>query len=78
RETSVDENYEWDAADICSQPGEEDGIFLTLNPQKPTANQSLPSMPRAKKAQKCSSELPSLPGHQSRCSAVPEPDAVLF
>ncbi|XP_047228559.1 protein turtle homolog A isoform X3 [Girardinichthys multiradiatus] len=78
RETSVDENYEWDAADICSQPGEEDGIFPTLNPQKPTANQSLPSVPRAKKAQKCSSELRSLPGHQSRCSAVPEPDAVLF
>lgn len=78
RQLSVDENYEWDTADICSQPGEEDGILLTLNPQKPAANRSLPSMPSYKKAQKLSSEFPSLLGHQSRRSAEPEPDAVLF
>ncbi|XP_015257287.1 PREDICTED: protein turtle homolog A-like [Cyprinodon variegatus] len=78
RQLSVDENYEWDAADICSQPGEENGILPTLNPLKPAANRSLPSMQRFKKAEKCSSKLSSLPGHQSRCSAEPEPDAVLF
>ncbi|KAM4533145.1 protein turtle homolog B [Fundulus diaphanus] len=78
RQPSVDENYEWDAADICSEPTEEDGILPMLNPQKPAVKRSLPSMPRSKKAQKCSSELSSLPGHQSRCSAEPEPAAVLF
>lgn len=30
RKASVDENYEWDAADFCSQPGEHDGEFLLL------------------------------------------------
>lgn len=25
RKVSVDENYEWDAADFCSQPGDHDG-----------------------------------------------------
>uniref|UniRef100_A0A3P9QEY0 Protein turtle homolog A-like n=2 Tax=Poecilia reticulata TaxID=8081 RepID=A0A3P9QEY0_POERE len=75
RQCSVDENYEWDAGDVCSRPGEQDGV---LPPQKPAANRSRPSMPRCEKAQKRSPAFASLPGHQSRRSAEPEPDAVLF
>ncbi|XP_054896299.1 protein turtle homolog A isoform X2 [Poeciliopsis prolifica] len=76
RQLSVDENYEWDAGDIGSRPGEEDDVLPAPNPQKPTASRSRPSMPRSEKAHKRSSA--SLPGHQSRRSAEPEPDAVLF
>ncbi|XP_007561665.1 protein turtle homolog A-like isoform X1 [Poecilia formosa] len=78
RQCSVDENYEWDAGDVCSRPGEEDGVLPPPNPQKLAANRSRPSMPRCEKAQKRSPAFASLPGHQSRRSAEPEPDAVLF
>lgn len=36
RKASVDENYEWDAADFCSQPGDHDGegfFFLLVKMQ---------------------------------------------
>ncbi|KAK7896623.1 hypothetical protein WMY93_021948 [Mugilogobius chulae] len=35
RKESVDENYEWDSADVCSQAGEHDGLLPPLPLQKP-------------------------------------------
>ncbi|XP_075312629.1 protein turtle homolog A, partial [Odontesthes bonariensis] len=78
RKPSVDENYEWDAADNSSQPGDHDGLLPSMNLQKRAPRFSLPSMQRSTKAQKNCSEFSSLSGHQSSCSAEPEPDTVLF
>ncbi|XP_037547995.1 protein turtle homolog A, partial [Nematolebias whitei] len=74
RKPSVDEMYEWDAADFNSQPGDHDGLLSSSNLQKPAEHRSLPSRPCSNKAQR----NPSFPGHQSSRSAAPEPDAVLF
>ncbi|KAM8744304.1 uncharacterized protein igsf9a isoform 2-T2 [Acanthopagrus schlegelii] len=78
RKASVDENYEWDAADLCSQPGDHHGLLPSLNLLKPARCCSLPSMQRSTKALKNCTPLSLLPGHQSRCSAEAEPDTVLF
>ncbi|CAJ1071293.1 protein turtle homolog A [Xyrichtys novacula] len=78
RKASVDENYEWDAADFCSQPGDRDGLLPSLNPLKPCRSCSIPSMQSSTKALKNYTHLPLLPGHQSSCSAEPELDTVLF
>ncbi|XP_047426375.1 protein turtle homolog A isoform X2 [Mugil cephalus] len=73
RKASVDENYEWDAADLCSQPGDHDGLLPPLNLLKPA-----PSMQRSTKALKNCTPVSSLLGHQNSCSVGPEPDTVLF
>ncbi|XP_073333454.1 protein turtle homolog A [Pagrus major] len=78
RKASVDENYEWDAADFCSQPGDHHGPLPSLNLLKPARCCSLPSMQRSTKALKNCTPLSMLPGHQSSCSAEAEPDTVLF
>ncbi|XP_034402983.1 uncharacterized protein LOC117740600 [Cyclopterus lumpus] len=79
RKASVDENYEWDAADFCSQPGDHDDLLPpSLNPPKPAPCCSLPRMQRSTKARTNCTRLSLLLGHQSSCSAEPEPDAVLF
>ncbi|XP_034565915.1 protein turtle homolog A [Notolabrus celidotus] len=78
RKASVDENYEWDAADFSSQPGDHDGLLPSLNLLKPCRSYSLPSMQCSTKALKNYTRLSLLPGHQSSCSAEPEPDTVLF
>ncbi|XP_070845555.1 protein turtle homolog A [Chaetodon trifascialis] len=78
RKASVDENYEWDAADFCSQPGEHDGLLPSLNLLKPAQRCNLPSMQCSTKALKNCTQLSLLQGHQSSCSAELEPDTVLF
>ncbi|XP_029939995.1 protein turtle homolog A-like [Salarias fasciatus] len=78
RKASVDENYEWDAADICPQPGDRDGLLPSLNLLKPAPHCSLPSMQCSGEELKNCTRLSLLPGHQSSCSAEPEPDTVLF
>ncbi|CAG5867238.1 unnamed protein product [Menidia menidia] len=78
RKPSVDENYEWDATEICSQPGDHDGLLPPVNLQKPTLRFSLPGMQSSTKAEKNCTELSSLSGHQSNSSAEPEPETVLF
>lgn len=78
RKASVDENYEWDAADFCSQPGEHDGLLPSLNLLKPAQCCNLPGMQCSTKALKNCTQLSLLQGHQSSCSAEPEPDTVLF
>nr|XP_046230827.1 protein turtle homolog A isoform X2 [Scatophagus argus] len=78
RKASVDENYEWDAADFCSQPGDHDGLIPSSNLLKPARCCSLPSMHCSTKALRNCTQLSLLPGHQSSCSAEPEPDTVLF
>ncbi|XP_042365632.1 protein turtle homolog A [Plectropomus leopardus] len=81
RKASVDENYEWDAADFCSQPGDHDGLLPSLNllkPAPPTPCCSLPRMQCSTNAQKNCPQRSLLLGHQSGCSAEPEPDTVLF
>lgn len=78
RKASVDENYEWDAADFCSQPGDHDDLLPSLNLLKPAPRCSLPRMQCSTKAQKNCAQLSLLLGHQSSCSAEPEPDTVLF
>ncbi|XP_074545798.1 protein turtle homolog B [Halichoeres trimaculatus] len=78
RKASVDENYEWDAADFCAQPGDHHGLLSPLNLLKACRSHSLPSMQCSTKALKNYTGLSFLPGHQSSCSAEPEPDTVLF
>ncbi|XP_029299873.1 uncharacterized protein LOC115016344 [Cottoperca gobio] len=73
RKASVDENYEWDAADFCSQPGDLEDLLPSLKLLMPAPCCSLPRMQHSTKAQ-----LSLLLGHQSSCSAEPEPDTVLF
>uniref|UniRef100_A0A8C7ZV48 Immunoglobulin superfamily, member 9a n=1 Tax=Oryzias sinensis TaxID=183150 RepID=A0A8C7ZV48_9TELE len=77
RKVSVDESYEWDAADFSTQPGAQDGAFPLMQLQKIVSACSPPSMQRSTKAQKKCAQLPSPPGHRSS-SAQAEPDAVLF
>lgn len=78
RKASVDENYEWDAVDFCSQNGDHDGLLPSLDLLEPTQCCSLPSMQCSTKALKNCTQLSLLPGHQSSCSVDPEPDTVLF
>ncbi|XP_078017988.1 protein turtle homolog A isoform X1 [Epinephelus lanceolatus] len=78
RKASVDENYEWDAADFCSQPGDHAGLLPPSNLLKSAPCCSLPTMQCSTKAQKNCHQLSLLLGHQSSCSAEPEPDTVLF
>ncbi|XP_045923610.1 protein turtle homolog A [Micropterus dolomieu] len=78
RKASVDENYEWDAVDFCSQPRDRDDLLPSLNLLKSARCCSLPSMQCSTKALKNCTQLSLLPGHQSSCSAEPEPDTVLF
>ncbi|KAM3599331.1 uncharacterized protein V6R79_003875 [Siganus canaliculatus] len=78
RKASVDENYEWDTADFCSQSGESNGLIPSLNILKPATYRSLPSMQYSSKALKNCTRLSLLPGHHSSCSTEPEPDTVLF
>ncbi|XP_061590431.1 protein turtle homolog A isoform X2 [Cololabis saira] len=72
RKPSVDENYEWDTSDFCSQPGDHDRL------QKTIKCCNLASMQSTAKAQKNCTEPSPLPGRQSSCSAEAEPAAVLF
>ncbi|XP_034085345.1 LOW QUALITY PROTEIN: protein turtle homolog A-like [Gymnodraco acuticeps] len=69
RKASVDENYEWDASDFCSQPGDHEDLLPPLKILKPATFCSLPRM-------QCSTK--ALLGHQSSRSAESEPDTVLF
>ncbi|KAK2818926.1 hypothetical protein Q5P01_024487 [Channa striata] len=78
RTASVDENYEWDTADLSSQPGDHDGLLSPLNLLKPAPCCSLPRTQRSTKALKNCTQLSLLPGHQSGFFAEPEPDTVLF
>ncbi|XP_039636389.1 LOW QUALITY PROTEIN: protein turtle homolog A [Perca fluviatilis] len=78
RKVSVDENYEWDAADFCSQPGNHDDLLPSLNLLKPAPCRSLPRMQCSTKAQTHCAQPSLLLGHQSSCSAEPEADTVLF
>ncbi|XP_039856143.1 protein turtle homolog A [Simochromis diagramma] len=78
RKVSVDENYEWDATDFCSQPADVHSLFPSLNLLKPDPCRSLPSMQRSTKGLKNCSQISRLPEHQSSCSAELEPDTVLF
>ncbi|KAF3702257.1 Protein turtle -like protein A [Channa argus] len=78
RTASVDENYEWDAADLYSQPGDKDGLLSSFNLLKPAPCRSLPNMQGSTKALKNCTQLSLLPGHQSTFFAEPEPDTVLF
>ncbi|XP_077398487.1 protein turtle homolog B [Vanacampus margaritifer] len=78
RKPSVDENYEWDEADICSQSGDYDGLLPSLNRRNAAALCSHPSMKFSTKALTNFSQNAFLQGHQSSCSALPEPDTVLF
>ncbi|XP_069017973.1 protein turtle homolog A [Embiotoca jacksoni] len=78
RKASVDENYEWDAADFCSQPGDHDGLLPSLNLLKPVPCSSLPSMQCSIKALKNCTLVSLHQRHQSSCSVESEPDTVLF
>ncbi|XP_060939228.1 protein turtle homolog A [Limanda limanda] len=78
RKASVDENYEWDADDVFPEPGDGDGLLLKMILLKPPPFRGLPSMPCSAKAVRKCTQLSLHPGHQSSCSAEPEPDTVLF
>ncbi|XP_032395377.1 uncharacterized protein LOC116704204 [Etheostoma spectabile] len=78
RKVSVDENYEWDAADFCSQLGNHDDLLPSLNLLKPTQCRSLARMQCSTKAQTHCAQPSLLLGHQSSCSAEPEAESVLF
>ncbi|XP_077353763.1 protein turtle homolog B-like [Festucalex cinctus] len=78
RKPSVDENYEWDEADICSPSGDYDGRLPSLNRRNAAALCSPRSMKFSTKALTNFSQNAFLQGHQSSCSALPEPDTVLF
>ncbi|KAK5851762.1 hypothetical protein PBY51_023290 [Eleginops maclovinus] len=67
RKASVDENYEWDAAE------DHEDLILPLKFLKPASCCSLPRMHCSAKAQ-----LSLLLGHQSSRSVEAEPDTVLF
>ncbi|TWW66701.1 Protein turtle -like protein A [Takifugu flavidus] len=78
RKASVDENYEWDAADFCSQPGDYEGELPSSDLLKPSQRRRLPSMQHSTNTLRNCTRLPSHPGHPGSCSAGPEPEAVLF
>ncbi|XP_051906187.1 protein turtle homolog A-like isoform X1 [Hippocampus zosterae] len=78
RKPSVDENYEWDEADICSQSGNRDGLLPSLNRRNVTALCSPPSMEFSTKPLTNFNGSSSLQGHQSSRCALPQPDTVLF
>ncbi|XP_011602796.2 protein turtle homolog A [Takifugu rubripes] len=78
RKASVDENYEWDAADFCSQPGDYEGELPSSDLLKPSQRRRLPSMQHSTNTLRNCTRLPSHAGHPGSCSAGPEPEAVLF
>ncbi|CAL9683586.1 unnamed protein product [Knipowitschia caucasica] len=74
RKESVDENYEWDAADACSQAADNEGLLPPLPLQKPALSCSPPRTHLTTAALR-SSPAPGL----HRASALPPPEpAVLF
>ncbi|KAF7656898.1 hypothetical protein LDENG_00034970 [Lucifuga dentata] len=78
RKPSIDENYEWDAAEVCSQPGDHDGLPPLLDLQKPAFNRSTPSMQCTATALKNYNRLSLHPRHESSCFSEQKPDSVLF
>ncbi|XP_062268361.1 protein turtle homolog A [Platichthys flesus] len=78
RKASVDENYEWDEDDVFPEPGDGDGLLLPMILLKPPPCRGLPSMPCSARDVRKYTQLSLHPGHQSSCSAEPEPDTVLF
>ncbi|XP_057674936.1 protein turtle homolog A-like isoform X2 [Corythoichthys intestinalis] len=78
RKPSVDENYEWDEADITSQPGDDHGLLSSLNRQNAAPLRNPHNMKFSTKALTNLSQCSFLKGHQSSCSALLEPDTVLF
>ncbi|XP_054613252.1 protein turtle homolog A-like isoform X2 [Dunckerocampus dactyliophorus] len=78
RKPSVDENYEWDDADISSQPSDHDGLLPSLSRHNAAALCRHPSMQFSPNTLKNFSQQSLLPEHQSSCSAELEPDTVLF
>lgn len=79
RKASVDENYEWDAADECSQTGESEGLLPPLPLQKPALSCSPPRTQLTSAALRSCSDggVLALGGH--RGAAQPQPEAaVLF
>ncbi|KAM9793857.1 protein turtle homolog A-like isoform 1-T3 [Syngnathus typhle] len=78
RKPSVDENYEWDEADTCSQSGEHHGLVTPLNRRNAAALCSPRSMKFSTEPQTNFSQSSSLKGHQSSRCALREPDTVLF
>ncbi|XP_072310255.1 uncharacterized protein [Eucyclogobius newberryi] len=77
RKESVDENYEWDAADVCSQAGDHDGLLPPLPLQKPALCCSPPRTHLTSSARRNCSDGTVQEGH--RGSALPQPEAaVLF
>lgn len=78
RKASVDENYEWDAADFCSQPDNHDGTLPSPDLLKPEQRSHLPSMQASPDMLRNCARLSPLPGHRSGRPAGPEPEAVLF
>lgn len=79
RKASVDENYEWDAADVCSQVGENEGLLPPLPLQKPALSCSPPRTHLTSSAlRNCSDGMVLVPGgHRSPTQPQPE-GAVLF
>ncbi|XP_061733052.1 protein turtle homolog A-like isoform X2 [Nerophis ophidion] len=74
RKASVDENYEWDEAEICSQPADNDGLL-------PPLSEALRRHPRTQFSATTLGNFRQnsfLPGHPSNRPAEPEPDTVLF
>nr|XP_057921149.1 protein turtle homolog A-like isoform X2 [Doryrhamphus excisus] len=78
RKPSVDENYEWDEADVCSQPNDHDGLLPSLSRRNAAALCRHPSMQFSPNTLKNFSQHSLLLEHQSSCSAELEPDTVLF
>nr|XP_049594051.1 protein turtle homolog A-like isoform X2 [Syngnathus scovelli] len=78
RKPSVDENYEWDEADTCSQSGDHHGLVTPLKRRNAAALCSPRSVKFPTKPQTNFSQSSSLKGHQSSRCALREPDTVLF
>ncbi|XP_056147181.1 protein turtle homolog A-like [Lampris incognitus] len=79
RKASVDENYEWDTADIALQSDDHNGPPSSMNLQKPASSCNLPGMQCSTKALNDWSQLSLLQGHRhSSLYAEPQTDTVLF
>ncbi|XP_061657791.1 protein turtle homolog A [Syngnathoides biaculeatus] len=78
RKPSVDENYEWDEAEIYSQSRDQDGLLPSLNRENAAPLCGSPSMKFSTKALPNFSQSSFLRRHQSSCYALPEPETVLF
>ncbi|XP_061836858.2 protein turtle homolog A isoform X2 [Nerophis lumbriciformis] len=78
RKASVDENYEWDEAEICSQATDDDGLLPPLSRHKSDALCGRPRMQFPANTLGNLRQHSFLPGRPSSCSAELRPDAVLF